>query len=279
MPDKKEKPTPEQIKPNNPLEDESKETPTFAEHKQRITSDDNTEFDTTTVGDAVTTEVIEGEKGEKEEPTPEEPKEEKAEEPPKEVEEPKETVPEAPPEVSPPAPTVPSLTEELPDNLKEEEKTFNETLKNPQWRPTTWLELHEEQERYKTFLNSVDEHRSQQELTTINKVWDEQLATMKQKGNAYGVELPTDTDKKIEREIFAIMTEFGDKDRGTVMPLPQAAKLWQERQSRKAQPPGGNAPISTGQTESPKVIGKKYSEIKGKSVDELIELGLKGQES
>lgn len=274
----KEKNPPEEIKPNDPLEtlDESKETPDFAKIKGRIKSQDNTEFDTASVGDAVPPITNEEEKKEE---TPEEPPKETPEEPAKEPEKVEPPTPEAPAEVTPPPTPLPAI-EGLPPELSTEEKSFDETLKNPEWRPTTWLELHEEQERYKTFISSVNEYRNQQELSLINKNWDEQLTVLKTKGNAYGVELPADSDRKVEKQIFAIMTEFGDEQKGTVMPLPKAAKIWKERQDRsKTQPAGADAPVSSGETEAPKVTGKKYSDIHGKSVDDLIELGLKGPES
>lgn len=273
----KEKTPPEEIKPNDPLEtlDESEETPDFAKIKGRIKSEDATEFDKSTVGDAVPSATEE----EKKEETPEEPPKETPEEPAKEPEAGEPAAPEVPTEAVPAPTALPSI-EGLPEPLSIEEKSFDATLKNPEWRPETWLELHEEQERYKAFIGAVDEYRNQQEFSLINKSWDDQLVILKTKGNVYGVELPADPDRKVEKQIFAIMTEFGDEQKGTVMPLPKAAKIWQERQQRtKPTLPGGNAPISTGETEAPKVTGKKYSDIHGKSVDDLIELGLKGQES
>jgi hypothetical protein len=282
---KKEEPkvTPEQIKPKDPLEtiDESEETPDFTKIKGRIKSEEATEFDTSTVSDAVTPITTEEEKKEE---TPEEPPKEAPEEPAKEPEKVEPAAPEVPAEVTPPTPTISAVDEGLTDDLIKEGNTFDKTLRNPEWRPQTWLELHEEQERFKDFQTRADDYLSKQETTkelaTINKVWDEQLTVLKTKGNAYGVELPADTDRKIEKQIFAIMTEFGDEQKGTVMPLPKAAKIWKERQDRsKPQPAGANAPVSSGETEAPKVTGKKYSDIHNKSVDDLIELGLKGQES
>ena len=287
---KKEQPPVEELKPQDPIEkatEKGEDTPDFASIKNRVkTEEEPVEgegFDESKFGD-VAPDINEPEKKE-EEPEKEEPA--KEETPSEEPETPKEPTPEPEPEPIPFPPPTPTEAE-LPTDLKEEEKTFDATLKNSEWRPTTWLELNEEQGRYAEYQEKVAEWEKGQETKAINERWDQTLSTLRTQNNQFGVTIPqvvdrnnqTDPGVKVEKELFKIAVEFGDEGQGTILPLHKAAKIWNERKtaSKPTQPPGADAPISKGSSEAPKTTRKPYSDIKNKSLDDLIEMGLNNSE-
>lgn len=214
----------------------------------------------------------------------------------KEVLTPPEPKPTEPP--TPPAPVAPATepetpvapvtptTPQLPKELEDEGKTFDETLRDPNWRPADWLARREEEKRFEAWEQKTQENVVSVEASQINARWNDEMGELRKPNNRYGVTIPSPVDPNnkedpgvvARREIFAIAIELGDENRGTILPLPKAARVWEDRQKIKGltkptpvQPAGGDAPIAHGGGEATKVTRPKYTQIHGKSLDTLAD--------
>lgn len=152
---------------------------------------------------------------------------------------------------------------------------FTNTILNPDWRPSSWVELDLAQRAWNTLVNSKAEEADNKSKAELNARWDADIAAMETEKilpTVANAEDEKDAGVQARRRLFKIAIEYGDKETGKILPLRKAAELMQklDKAEGNAPVPGADAPVAGAGGAPTPPSNKPYDLIRGKRTDVIV---------